>query len=142
MPVKAVPALNSNHEIIERAATAEQLAIAIDNNAFSAVLADVENIVIDNRNMASLLIHLFNNAGTNSFDYEISGHAKQVDVPPALSIAPKDWVVLPNGTGSVANDANAALTVTDDWAWIAIRLKRTVSSNNSIADIFIRGLKN
>ncbi len=142
MPVKAVPAVNAAHEIIEKAAVAEELGITIDNDAFSATLADVENIVIDNRNMASLLIQLFNNAGTNSFDFEISGHAKEVDVPPALSIAPEDWVVLPGGTGSVANDAAVAVSVTDDWAWIAIRLKRTVASNNSIADVFLRGLKN
>ena len=143
MPVLAVPALNAAHEVVEKAAFGESLAVDVDNDAFSATLADEEIIMIDNSNMASLLIHLFNNAGTNSFDYEVSGHGNyNGGTPPSLSVAPQDWFVLPSGTGAVANNASAAVSVTDDWAWIAIRLRRTVASNDSIADVRVRGLKN
>lgn len=143
MPVLAVPALNPNHEILERAAFGESLAIAVDNDNFSTTIADVENIIIDNSNMASLLIHLFNNAGTNSFDYEVSGHANYNNgVPPGLNEPARDWFILPSGTGSIANNASAALSVTDDWAWIMIRVKRTTAAQDSVADVRVRGLKN
>ena len=127
--------------IREQYGHSETEGIAVDNNTFSTVIADVENIIIDNRNLASLLIHLFNDGGTNSFDYEISGHAKEVDTPPSLSEPNEDWHVLPDGTGSIANNASDAVSVTDDWAWIAIRLKRTSSGLDSIANVYIRALK-
>lgn len=128
--------------IREPYATDEQLGIAVNTDAFVATPQTDERIIlIDNRNLKSLLIHFFNNAGTNGFDFEVSGHAKEVDAPPTLSVAPEDWHVLPNGTGTVTDDDSDAVSVTDDWAWIAIRLKRTSAGLNSIADIFIRGRK-
>ena len=141
MPIKVITPKNKTLVTKEKYSSVKEEGITIDNDAFSATLADVENILIDNRNQSKLLIHLFNNGGTNSFDFEVSGHAEELDAPPALAVAPTEWFVLPNGTGALANNASIALCITDNWAWIAIRLRRTITALDSIADVFIRALQ-
>lgn len=121
-------------------ATDEQLGIAVDQDAFQTAEANALNLIIDARNLESLLIHFFNNAGTNSFDYQILGHAKEVDTPPTLEEPNQAWKELVVPT-ALANDIAASEVITDDWAWIAIRLRRTTSAQDSIADVFIRGKK-
>ena len=126
----------------EQYAHDEILNLLIDQDAFQTT-PDTNNllILIDNRNLDSLMVHLNNIGGTNGVNYEVLGHAQEVDIPPALQEPNTRWSEI-TADVTISANGNAVEIATDDYAWIVIRLRRTTAAQNTNADIFIRARKN
>ena len=144
MPEITLVPENQAERFIERYDHGELEAITIDNDAYLTNIADNKNIVIDNRNLAFLLMQLINPAGTNGFDYRVIAHAKETPAgnPPALDEPPEDWQTLTASDITVNNNESSAQTLSDDWTWVVIQLKRTTPGQNSIASVYLRDLRN
>ena len=141
MPIIAFADKHGAQNIREQYGHDDELGIAVNENAFQTAEANALVLLFDNRNLAELLLHFYNNAGTNSFDYQILGHALEIDVPPTLTEPmTSGWEELVAPTG-VANNATDKQVITEDWAWIAVRLRRTTSGQDSIANVYSRGRK-
>ena len=142
MPEITLTPENQAERFIERYDHGEVENITVDNDNYLTDQAAAENIIINNKNLAFVLMQLFNNAGTNGFDYRVIAHPKETATPPALTEPPTDWQILTSADVTVNNNETSAQTLSDDWAWVIIQLKRTTAAQNSIANVYIRTLRN
>lgn len=112
--------------------SAENESIAVDSNTFEDVL------LINNKKTKDLLLHIYNSHASNSLDYEIYGHAKESSSAPATDAAGiKQWKELKAST-SLAAESETAETLTDHWAWILVRMKRTTTDQDAAAKVWVR----
>ena len=96
-----------------------------------------DKILIDNRLLNNILIHLYNSHNTNSLDYEICGHAKQGTTAPATDATGiKEWEILQAIT-TVAKEKSYSVWDTDKWAWLLIRMKRATPAQDVTAKIWV-----
>lgn len=112
--------------------------------------SDTEILVgaIHKEDYKKLLLQHSNAGLTNSFDFAFYGAAIDdqshgTDVPPS---PPPDYdgtneiyFPLPNGIGVVPPDDSIAMTVTDNWTWILVTVKRTVVGQSTTGSLYIRG---
>lgn len=84
------------------------------------------------------LLLQFKNLGANGFDVEIYGSAEAnaADVPPDFDL--EDYTLLPNGAITVATDASDAVSNTDVWTWVLIRVKRSGAGDDTTGSMFVR----
>ena len=93
----------------------------------------------DVRNYTSLLFYIQNSGGTNDLDYDLYGHGDENDgTSPTFST--NTWFQL-KGTTTVQENANAVETLTDRYAYIVFRMKRTTSGQNTTAKVWVRAHK-
>ena len=80
----------------------------------------------------------FKNAGANGFDVEVYGSAEAnaAGVPPDFDL--EDYTLLPNGAITVATDASDAVSNSDIWTWILIRVKRSGAGDDTTGSMFVR----
>ncbi|MCV0398543.1 MAG: hypothetical protein K5785_00955 [Nitrosarchaeum sp.] len=106
--------------------------IAVSSNSF------VDEHYIDMADLQKLLIQIQNKHASNSLDYAIYGFAEELAMPPAYNA--ERYHELKAST-TIAADSQDSVSVTDNWRWILIRLKRTTTDQDSTASIFVRGKK-
>lgn len=94
------------------------------------------------------LLFQLSNTGANSFDFAfyavgIDDLSHGTDVPPA---PPPDydgtnllWAVIPNNTGAVPTINSVSQTITDNWTWVLITVKRTTAGQSTTGNLYIRG---
>jgi type 1 fimbria pilin len=92
---------------------------------------------IDNRHLSMTTITIYNE-GANSLDYKVWGHLDDNNgSAPAFD---GTWTELPkvDCTTAVAGGVSKAATLTENWAWILIRFKRTASGQATTATVTMR----
>lgn len=141
MTVVAVTPVNASAKRLQVYSFFEDTEILVDNDNFETVDTDTQVFVFDKRNFEAVLIELFNNDGANSLDYEFSGHPDESDTPPPITEPAEKWHVFQNGTGTLTTKTNVAKFISDPWAWIMVRVKRTTPPNNATLDINIREVR-
>jgi len=113
--------------------------LAIENEAITvdqAALTDV--LSYDNREYVTTIIQI-DNTDVNGLDYAIYGHVDaNAGVIPAFSTA--TWKELKAST-TLAATTVAIETLTDNYAWVLIRMNETVPASSSVASIWIRAFK-
>ncbi len=104
--------------------------------------------VIHKEDYKKLLYQISNEGGVNELDFAFYGAAIDdqshgTDVPPSpppdYDGTNKIYFLLPNGIGTVPIDDSVATTVTDNWTWVLITVKRTVSGQDTTGFLYIRG---
>lgn len=110
----------------------EDEAIVVDFDIFTDVLS------YDNREYVNSIIQI-DNTDANALDYIIYGHVDaNAGVIPAFTTA--TWKELKASTTLAATKV-AIETLTDEYSWVLIRMKETVSTSDSVASIWIRAFK-
>lgn len=108
---------------------------------------DFEDLFVVEKANWEVMHFMFENIGANGADFEVYGTAETNPVPksfPAESGTPPpystvDWVLLPNGSFTVAGSATAARSCTDEWKWILVRGKRENVGEDTAGAVYIRG---
>jgi len=136
MTVVAVTPVNSSAKRLQVYSFFQDTGIVVDNDDFETDNTDSQVFVFDKRNFAAVLIELFNPDAANSLEYEFSGHPDEQATPPTITEPPEKWHVFQNGTGTLAAKKEVAKFISDNWAWIMVRVKRTAASTS--LDINIR----
>ncbi len=94
------------------------------------------------------LLFQISNEGVNSLDFAFYGASldelKTGSSPPSSEPPDYDgtnviWSTLPNNVGSVLTVASTPQTITDNWAWILITVKRTDTGLDTTGNLHIRG---
>jgi len=94
------------------------------------------------------LLFQISNDGGNSLDFAFYGagiddlsHGKDVPFlpPPDYDGTNLLWSVLPNSTGTVPTIDSAAQTITDNWTWVLITVKRTIGGQSTTGNLYVRG---
>jgi len=102
--------------------------VFVESNGF------IEVVTIDNRNFARTVYHIYN-SGANSLDYTFHGHVDPNNgLPPNFNATWKQIievpVTLPPNTPQVE-------TLTDKYSWIRLSMKRTVTDQDTKAQLWI-----
>lgn len=106
-----------------------QDAITIDNDAF----ADGKDFLIDKTDIQTLGFQIQNTGATNGLSFEIYGTIDPGSSAPAFNL--KDWELLTNGSGNIANTFNKIFESTFYLTFVLIRLKRQTAGNSTTAKI-------
>lgn len=91
-------------------------------------------------NYTSLLFYIQNSGDTNDLDYDLYGHADPNDGT-APTFSTNTWFQL-KGTTTVQENAVAIETLTDRYAYVVLRIKRTSSGQDTTAKVWVRAHKN
>lgn len=84
------------------------------------------------------ILQCHNSNASNGLIFTLYGCADDLATPPDFST--NKWVLLPNSSKTIAADTSDAVTNTDAWRWILIRVKRESAGLNATANFFIRGV--
>lgn len=114
---------------------AQETGISIDSDTYT------DEVCIEHRHL-SLVTFTIYNSGANSLDFTIYGHLDENGgVPPAFST---QWAEIPKAGSdcTIATDVTKAETLTENWAWLLIRMKRTAAGQSTTATFTIRARQN
>ena len=78
----------------------------------------------------------FNNTGANDLIYTLYGLNQDVDVPLDFSLG--DWLPLPNGSATIEGSRTDAHTISDNWFWILLRVRKIPAGGDTTLDFTIR----
>lgn len=99
---------------------------------------DVDVKAFDIRELdGGFILECLNSDPTNGLIFTVYGSADEETPPP--DFATNKWFPLPNGSKTVAAEATDAVSNTDFWRWILIRVKRQTTLLDAIANFYIRG---
>ena len=98
--------------------------------------ADTDFALIDMRGCSELMIQIKNTHATNGLTYTIYGTAEEVNTPFAYDSA--RYSAISGLTGNIAALANVIKTITDNYSWILVRVRRQTSLQNSQCSILAR----
>lgn len=99
---------------------------------------DVDVKAFDVRELdQGFILECFNSDPTNGLIFTVYGSADEEATPP--DFATKKWFPLPNGSKTVAAEATDAISNTDFWNWILIRVRRQTAALDATANFYIRG---
>ena len=93
----------------------------------------------DVRDYTSLLFYIQNSGGTNDLDYDMYGHADPNDGT-APTFSTNTWFPL-KGTTTVQENAVGVETLTDRYAYVVLRMKRTSSGQDTTGKVWVRAHK-
>ncbi len=93
----------------------------------------------DVRNYTSLLFYIQNSGGTNDLDYDVYGHADPNNGT-APTFSTNTWFQL-KGTTTVQENAVGVETLTDRYAYVVLRMKRTSSGQDTTGKVWVRAHK-
>lgn len=106
----------------------------------STTASFVNQLVIDATPLRESVIIIHNN-GAGDVDYEIVGTAEHPDdivLPTGTNDDDKGWVVLLNGTGSIATGVvPLKQSFTNPWTQVVVKIKHTTTTTT--VDIWSRG---
>jgi len=90
----------------------------------------------DTRNYARIIFFIQNSGDTNDLDYDIYGHGDP-NGGTAPTFATATWFQL-KGTTTVGEDSVGVETLTDRYAYIVLRMKRTTAAADTTGKVWIR----
>ena len=100
---------------------------------------DVDVKAFDPRKFATgFILGCHNSDAADGLIFTIYGDPDFSDATPP-DFATNKWVALPNGSKTIAAGVSDAITNTDPWRWILIRVKRETSAQDAIANFYIIG---
>ena len=135
MPEITPEFFNAAEKIVQAYGTAESLNIPVNSQTIGR--NDDTIIYFDKRKFSQILIAIENNVTTATLGFEISGVLDEVADP--ATIDDGKWSTLPSGVGST--ETVETRSITDNWSWIRIQLKKNTSTNTT-ANIKIRANSN
>lgn len=104
---------------------------------------------IHKEDVKKLILQLANLGATNSFDFQFYGAVvddqshgtnKPFSPPPDFDVGNTEaWFPLPNGSGTILPDASDAESVSDNWTWVLLTIKRTTAGQDTTGSVDIRG---
>lgn len=97
---------------------------------------DTDFAFIDMRGCSELMIQLKNTHTTHGLTYTIYGTAEEVDTPYAYD--PARYGAIATLTGNIAALANVIKTITDNYSWILVRIKRQTTLQDATVSIIAR----
>lgn len=97
---------------------------------------DTDFALMDMRGCTELMVQIKNTGDTNGLTYTIYGTAEEVDTPFAYDSA--RYSAISGLTGNVAAGANAIKTITDNYSWILVRVKRQTAGQDTTVSIIGR----
>lgn len=94
------------------------------------------------------LLFQFSNEGANSLDFAFyatglddlsNGKDVPFSPPPDYDGSNLIWAVIPNNAGTVTALNSFPQTITDNWTWVLITVKRTTAGQSTTGNLYIRG---
>jgi len=117
--------------------------LAVDNLEDESITLTDSFVVkgtFDVTNYTRLLFYIQNSGGTNDLDYDIYAHGDENDGT-APTFSTNTWFQL-KGTTTVQENAVGIETITDKYAYIVLRMKRTTSAQDTTGKVWVRAHKN
>ena len=111
----------------------------LEDEAITLTDSFVVKGTFDVRNYTKLLFYIQNSGGTNDLDYDIYGHADPNNGT-APTFSTNTWFQL-IGTTTVQENAVKVETLTDRYAYVVLRMKRTTSAQDTTAKVWVRAHK-
>ena len=134
MVTSIVPTFTNNAQVsVIPRNNGEQLAIAIDNDAF----ADTKDFLIEKRDIAELGIQINNVGGANGLSFEIYGTIDPASTAPAFSLS--IWELANNGSGDITNTNTKIFETKFAYTFLLVRLKRQTAGQDTTAQIRTTG---
>ena len=111
----------------------------LEDEAITLTDSFVVKGTFDVRNYQRLLFYIQNSGATNDLDYDLYGHADPNDgTAPAFST--NTWFLLKTTT-TVQENAVGVETLTDRYAYVVLRIKRTGAGLDTTAKVWVRAHK-
>lgn len=124
-----------------RGSALRELAVdVLEDEAITLTDAFVVKGTFDVRNYTKLLFYIQNSGGTNDLDYDLYGHGDE-NAGTAPTFSTNTWFQL-KGTTTIQENAVKIETLTDRYAYVVLRMKRTSSGQDTTAKVWVRAHKN